>query len=167
MCIRDRYQDGTALNIDDSTLSGNTAQFGGAIINWTTMTLSDSTVTLNTSTGGAGAGLYNNVGTATIGNSILSANVGSFDCAGPATYVTNGYNYRGATCTGLAAGTDVNGAAPNLAALANNGGFTTTHLPNVGSPVIGTGNPACSGTDQRGLARPQGGTCDKGAVDRA
>jgi hypothetical protein len=32
-------------------------------------------------------------------------------------------------------------------------------------PAVGTGNPACSGVDQRGVARPQSGACDKGSVE--
>jgi hypothetical protein len=60
-----------------------------------------------------------------------------------------------------------------LGALADNGGPTFTHLPGVGSPVIGL-IPAgtaglCDGTvptDQRGIARPQSGNCDVGAVEQ-
>jgi hypothetical protein len=160
---------GTNLTVDDSTVSGNTAPIAGGILNFTAMTITDSTVTLNSATSGLGwgGGVFNNGGAAaTIGNSIISANVSNDDCGGGGTYTTGGYNYRGASCA-LAGTGDVAGSAPNLNALGSNGGFTLTHLPIAGSPVIGTGNPACAGTDQRGLARPQGGTCDKGAVDRA
>ena len=54
----------------------------------------------------------------------------------------------------------------NLGPLANNGGTTKTHLPNAGSPVINTGDPATTGgTDQRGLARVFGGRVDMGSVE--
>lgn len=53
-----------------------------------------------------------------------------------------------------------------LGALADNGGPTPTHLPQAGSPLIGTAsNAACRATDQRGVARPQGAVCDVGAVE--
>jgi hypothetical protein len=56
--------------------------------------------------------------------------------------------------------------------LANNGGPTLTHLPQVTSPLrnaipVGAAG-LCDGsipTDQRGVARPQGAACDIGAAD--
>jgi hypothetical protein len=55
---------------------------------------------------------------------------------------------------------------PKLLPLANNGGFTQTHLPLLDSPVInkGTGSGANS-EDQRGVGRPQGVASDIGAVE--
>ena len=66
-----------------------------------------------------------------------------------------------------------------LGALANNGGPTYTHLPQVGSPAIDAGNPAgCMDSwnfwlalDQRGYVRPTDGNanavaiCDIGATE--
>jgi uncharacterized repeat protein (TIGR01451 family) len=52
------------------------------------------------------------------------------------------------------------------ASLADNGGSTPTLALLSGSPAIDTGT--CSGapsTDQRGVARPQGSTCDIGAYE--
>ncbi len=65
-------------------------------------------------------------------------------------------------------GTDVDNlfeADPMLGALANNGGTTSTMLPQLGSPVIDA--VTCTGItpDQRLLARPQGSLCDIGAVE--
>ncbi len=49
--------------------------------------------------------------------------------------------------------------------LAASGGFSPTHLPLSGSPAIDNGTGlGCPSTDQRGVARPQGATCDVGAV---
>ena len=63
-------------------------------------------------------------------------------------------------------------ANAELAPLANNGGPTATRMPLVGSPVLDavtTGWPGlCDATiaaDQPGVARPQGGACDIGAVE--
>ena len=56
-----------------------------------------------------------------------------------------------------------------LGALADNGGFTRTHLP--GANAIDRGAAVCSASDQRGVARPQDGdgdgisACDAGAVE--
>jgi hypothetical protein len=54
---------------------------------------------------------------------------------------------------------------PKLGALADNGGPTKTLLPQSGSPAINGGKAPCPATDQRGVARPQGGACDVGAVE--
>jgi hypothetical protein len=63
----------------------------------------------------------------------------------------------------------------NLGALGSNGGATQTFLPNAGSPAIDAipnpttaadGFALCPGTDQRGVARPQGTSCDIGSVER-
>lgn len=61
-------------------------------------------------------------------------------------------------------------ANPQLAPLADNGGWTQTMLPLLGSPAIDAGaNQLCSAEDQRGLPRPRlqntGPRCDIGAVE--
>ncbi len=47
-----------------------------------------------------------------------------------------------------------------LGSLANNGGLTKTH-----ALLAGSGGNACEATDQRGVTRPQGATCDIGAFE--
>jgi len=55
---------------------------------------------------------------------------------------------------------------PNLGPLADNGGPTLTHKPQTGSPALNAGtNSGCPSTDQRGVPRPAGGTCDIGAYE--
>jgi hypothetical protein len=52
--------------------------------------------------------------------------------------------------------------------LANNGGPTPTHALVPGSPAIDAiprADPGCTGTDQRGVPRPQGAGCDVGAFE--
>ena len=53
-----------------------------------------------------------------------------------------------------------------LGPLQDNGGSTRTHLPRPASPLIEGGEcvPGVS-TDQRSVPRPQGATCDIGAVE--
>lgn len=58
-------------------------------------------------------------------------------------------------------------ADPLLGPLQDNGGFTLTMQPAVGSPALDAGNGSeCASDDQRGLLRPQGAGCDLGAVER-
>lgn len=93
----------------------------------------------------------------------------------PDGYVSGNYNFSDdATCDLAANGTgNVENAPAQLGALADNGGPTNTHLPAVGSPLIGGGDPAgCVDhtgapltTDQRGAPRPDGALCDIGAVE--
>ncbi len=118
--------------------------------------------------------------TVTMQNSVLANNsdLGTSgdtpDCFG--SIVSAGYNHiesvAGCTITGDSTG-NVTGSDPALGGLLNNGGNTLTRLPNAGSPLINSGNPAgCLDPqgatlirDQRGFIRPAGGRCDKGAVE--
>lgn len=75
------------------------------------------------------------------------------------------------TCE-LDADADRSSVDPQLGPLGDHDGATPTHVPADGSPardVVPVGTPgACDGTlgnDQRGVARPQGGACDAGAVE--
>jgi len=54
-----------------------------------------------------------------------------------------------------------------LAPLADNGGPTDTHALIKGSPGVDAApvDSDCPATDQRGIARPQGGGCDIGAFE--
>jgi hypothetical protein len=63
---------------------------------------------------------------------------------------------------------DRQSANPVLGELQDNGGATYTYALLAGSPAIGAANPdpqRCTGTDQRGIARPQDATCDIGAFE--
>jgi CSLREA domain-containing protein len=53
---------------------------------------------------------------------------------------------------------------PLLGPLQDNGGPTWSAAPLPGSPLIDSAG-ACTGVDQRGVARPQGVACDRGAVE--
>jgi hypothetical protein len=58
-----------------------------------------------------------------------------------------------------------------LGGLAGNGGPTKTRALKPGSPAVNavpSSDPACTGTDQRGVTRPQppGSDCDIGAFER-
>ncbi len=117
-------------------------------------------------------------GTVTMSNTILN-NAGA-NCVDTIGLTSLGYNFDGGgnTC-GLDGAGDLVNADPQLAALANNGGPTQTHLPMPGSAAIDAGNPVAPGSggiscpvkDQRSLNRPADGNgdlstrCDMGAVE--
>lgn len=155
------------VTLDRSTVSGNVAGALGTVVvigpssgaPGGSVTLRDATVTANT-----GVGINNGLGgSATSRNSIVADNTQA-SCAGPVT--STGYNLSSDTSCGFTQPTDVQGVSANLGALAANGGPTRTHLPNAGSPVVDSGDPTCAVTDQRGVARPTGGGCDRGAAER-
>ncbi len=60
---------------------------------------------------------------------------------------------------------DWNNTNPYLGALTNNGGPTLTHMPFPPSKAIDNGQCAGITTDQRGVVRPVGLSCDIGAVE--
>src|SRR4051794_1770305 len=169
---------GASIGIENSTFSGNTADFAGAFYAQEgTTDLRNVTITAN-SARRAGGG-FNNPGPATrieLRNSIVAGNTvtqpGGADCSGPV--LSNGYNLIGSTdgCTGLVA-SDIPGPLPAPAPLSINGGFTLTPLPFLSSPAVEGGTPSgCLGlsganltVDQRGMGRPFGARCDIGAVE--
>jgi hypothetical protein len=141
------YSAGTAI-LNNVTIANNSAPDGGGIANGGTLKLKNSLIA---------------------GNSPGSAP----DCSG--TLASQGYNLLGnsAGCGGLtngASGDRVGSAAhpldPKLGPLQDNGGATYTRALLSESPAIDAGSPgACTATDQRGVARPQGMGCDIGAYE--
>jgi hypothetical protein len=165
----------SALTVTNSTFTGNHADgrngFGGAIMfepgSGSTGTLTHVTIAGNSTTGADEAGgiLVEDAPT-TIRNSIISGNTaaGAIDncTATSGGQLSNaGHNIE----LGTSCGFDVN-ADPNLAPLAENGGPTKTMALPAGSPAIDAADPAfCPPTDQRGVARPDGGTGGSGSCD--
>ena len=165
-----------ALTLENVTISGNSSGIGAGILTTGTdttdilnSTISSNSVPSGTSSGGLVA--YNSV---TIKNSIVSGNDND-EClnhSGSA-ITSNGYNISSDNTCGFSGTGDQVNTDPLLGALADNGGFTKTHLLTPGSPAIDTGtNTGCPATDQRGLSRPQDGddnsseVCDIGAYER-
>jgi hypothetical protein len=139
---------GTVLN---STVSGNSGQRGGGILN----------------SGGL-----------TVTNSIVADNLSGGDCGGEA-FTDGGHNLIGDTenACGLTNGENGNivGVHPLLdpSGLRDNGGATQTIALLAGSPAINAGdpevctNPPVNGLDQRGYVRPGDGStnCSIGAYE--
>ncbi len=132
------------------TFSGNSAARGGAIFNY------------------GGAGNLANAGP-TFGGVILWGNQASTEGAEIHNQNAEPIVRDSIVAGGCPASTQCTGlitANPALGALADNGGFSRTMLPNTGSPAINAADTAaCPPTDQRGIPRAQGGRCDIGAVE--
>jgi hypothetical protein len=77
-----------------------------------------------------------------------------------------GYNLSSDdTCASLEP-SDLSGVDPMLAWLDMNGGTNLSHALQVGSPAIDSGTPdMCTSEDERGVSRPQGAGCDRGAIE--
>ena len=178
-------EDGTTY-LTNSTVSDNSAEYGGGIMNdYLIVNVSNSTITNNRAgTAGGGIASYSNGGTfTTITNTIVSGNLvsGTIDADDLAlrggltdTFISSGYNLIGAfpiTITAFQASGDITNTLPALGALADNGGPTLTHAPLANSPAIDHIPDGVNGcgttmtTDQRGVIRPQGSSCDIGAVE--
>lgn len=116
-----------------------------------------------------------------IENSVI-ANNDALDCnigGNEDDWVLNRYNMDSDDTCELGPGTTNQPATdPELGPLADNGGFTPTHAPLPGSPLIDQGHTAtpgspigCEAQDQRNVARPVDGDgngfarCDIGAVE--
>ena len=155
-----------AMTMSNSTVSGNstTGAFGGGgIFNNSAQVSTITYSTIASNTGFPGGGVRNNSGTLNFRAVLIGNNV---DPGGtPSDYAgilnSQGFNLledpTGATITGSTSG-NVLGQDPSLGPLANNGGLTPTHLPNVGSPAVDRADTSSLPlVDQRGFPRPVDG----------
>ncbi|XAH25348.1 choice-of-anchor U domain-containing protein [Xylophilus sp. GW821-FHT01B05] len=140
--------------ITNTTFSGNLASTGGAIYTFGLGSTSRPSVTRSVFWGNTADS--NGAQAWTVGNAQITFNNSLIQggCA------SGGSSGGGGTCSDPPLTAD-----PLLGSLQNNGGPTPTMLPAANSPVIDAGG-ACTGSDQRGVARPQGSACDLGAVER-
>ena len=152
------------LAISDSTISGNSANGNGGGIYSAGSVVGLARTTIANNTAANGAGIYKNLtptsAATQINDTIISAATGAA-CAGLVSAFSGTNNLASDTTCGVAPGTN-----PLIGPLLNNGGPTDTHALAPTSPAVNAANPAnCTGTDQRGIARPQGGACDIGAYE--
>ena len=172
-----------STTLNDDTLSANLVEFtelgnnaGGGVYNDSgTVNLNADTLVKNES--GTGDGVFSNSGTTTnLAGTILNGEPG-FECSitSGSTWNDDGHNLSDDGTCGFTKASSLANTNANLGALSSNGGPTQTFLPNAGSPAIDTipnpttaadGFSLCPGTDQRGVARPQGTSCDIGSVER-
>lgn len=161
------------VTLVNCTVTGNSCPWlASGIRNDGQLTISNSTVTNNRTTGGTptrgqGIGSY---GTTILKNTLIAGNgsaPGQPDTEG--FFTSLGYNIIGnidiITTVVPAAGDQfgVSTAAVSLAALANNGGPVPTHALNAGSVAIDQGHSFGVTSDARGLTRP----CDQAAIANA
>jgi CSLREA domain-containing protein len=175
------------------TISGNsTALSGGGVTNLGIFKAENTTISTNT-TAGKGGGLFVADGSIVVlenttvhnnsaanGGGIFGDNVqrlefertiiagnGTDNCLVSGTLLSEGYNLDSDNTCGLTGTGDRVNSDPRLGPLQNNGGSTATHALLMNSPAIDTAGTAfCPATDQRGIPRPQGSTCDIGAYER-
>lgn len=146
---------------------------GGIEVRGGETNLNNVTIFNNSAIGfGNGGGIR---GSVNVKNSIIAGNTGNDpDCAG--TLNSEGYNLVQDITNCIIGGDftgNIIGLSPQLGSIQNNGGSTWTHMPNVASLAIDTGNPnapgsggnSCESEDQRNITRPQGARCDIGAVE--
>jgi CSLREA domain-containing protein len=176
-----------AVNITNSTISGNTADNkGGGLFHDDAAScgsecvslLVNSTIAYNSATI-AGGGIFNNFGNIELRHTLVAKNTANDpnqgqDCSG--VLISDGYNLLQDTtaCDFVGDPTgNVLGQDPKLGLLQNNGGEIFTHALLPGSPAIDAGNSSGCGTaqDQRGVGRPADGDgngvaiCDIGAFE--
>ena len=161
------------------TFNANSALAGGGIyVSRSRPVLINVTLSGNTAASGSGGGLYNsgsmaNPGRPKLVNVIIANSVGGGDCvndgnSSPDAASNHNLIEDSANACGLTDGIDGNlvGADPLLGTLDDNGGLTSTLALLDGSPAIDAGTSAdCPATDQRGVMRPFGVTCDIGAYE--
>jgi LPXTG-site transpeptidase (sortase) family protein len=153
------------LDIDNSTFSGNSADhYGGGIFNYNSLTVNNSTFSGNFAYGGGG--IYNtSAGSLRFRNTILANSQSGSDCFNDGGTIDPG-NTNNLVETQSGCGIPAFSSDPFLASLANNGGDTQTMTLLPGSVAINAGdNATCTSTDQRGVTRTLGGTCDIGAYE--
>jgi len=156
------YTGTTILN--NTTVSKNGGDTDAIFSGNSSLTLNNSTVSDNSGKGIDEGG----PGTVTLQNSILAGN--NPDCAGNIS--SAGYNLIGNTtgCNFTPAASDLVNITAGLGELIGSPAYVPLLA---GSPAIDAGNPAtpgsggdaCLATDQRGVARPIGASCDMGAYE--
>ena len=152
--------------IADSTISGNSANGNGGGIYSAGSALALQRSTIANNTAATGAAIYKNLtptSAVTLINDSLVTTASGTACAGLTSVFSGTNNLATDSSCLVAAATN-----PLIGGLGNNGGSTDTHALAPTSPAIGAASPAadrCTGTDQRGVPRPQGGACDIGAYE--
>jgi len=186
------YNRSGILSIQNSTISGNSAPVGGGVYNsavgysTSSVTITNSTISNNSASRGGGAvncgcSLYPSYAILTLNRSLIAGNHATVapEVENFSVVTADNFNLFGANgnagVTGFPPGvTDIvpapGGRVKNiLGPLRNNGGLNKTHALTLGSPaldVVPFTDSSCTGTDQRGVTRPQGTGCDIGAFER-
>ena len=160
---------GGNLSLINDTLSGNSVlDNGGGLYNRAAAVLTNLTINANTANGaGTGGNIFNDTASLSVKNTIVADSDIDGNCFNSDGFINSlGNNLESADTCGFNAAGDVVNTQPMLGPLQNNGGQTDTEALLAGSPAINAGtNTDCPSTDQRGVNRPQGITCDIGAYE--
>ncbi len=162
------------LIITNTTFYSNTAvNSGGGLLNYGTVTMTQSTLANNSSSiGGGGGGIYSFFGSVTLRSTIIANSPVGGNCLGT-TITSLGYNLDSGNTCAFAASGDLTDTNPMLGPIGNLGGPTQIAPLYIGSAAIDhipNGTNGCGTditTDQRGVVRPINSTCDIGAVEGA
>ncbi len=165
-------RDSTSI-LTNATLSANTAITGGGVYNEAgfidTAIITLTNVTFKDNSATDGGGLFNAndpLNYVYLKNTIIADSPSGGNCKGKG-MASSKYSISSDGTCALPAVNNQNSVNPLLTYLANNGGSTKTHLPKTNSPAInGVVGSDCPSADQRGVLRPQGASCDIGAVER-
>lgn len=157
------YMLDATLEMSNSTLSGNSAATNGGGVYATQSGGTSSVSIINSTIAGStnGGGVVNGGGAMTLTNTIVSNNTGG-NCGGT---IANGGNNidDGVTCGWGPTNGSMSSTAPKLGALTGSPAYYPLLLA---SPAINAGtNTGCPADDQRGVTRPQNGTCDIGSYE--
>ncbi|MFN2234535.1 MAG: choice-of-anchor Q domain-containing protein [Anaerolineales bacterium] len=160
---------GGNLSLINDTLSGNSVlDNGGGLYNRAAAVLTNLTINANTANGaGTGGNIFNDTASLSVKNTIVADSDIDGNCFNSDGFINSlGNNLESADTCGFNAAGDFVNTQPMLGPLQNNGGQTDTEALLAGSPAINAGtNTDCPSTDQRGVNRPQGITCDIGAYE--
>jgi hypothetical protein len=165
---------GGTLTVSDSTIAGNRASLAGALLSWggsagapNRTTLTRVTVAGNVATARGIGGLgHDTVDSLTATGSIVAGNTFAqqpSNCDTPLT--SGGGNVESGTDCGFTSTGDLQNTDPQLATAPDQTGPTDVYPIAATSPAVD--RFACTGADQRGVARPQGSACDAGAYELA
>jgi hypothetical protein len=151
------------------TFTNNSAYWGGGMDNDSSSSPSLTNVTFSGNTAQIGGGMdnYNN-STPAITNSILWGNSAIITGDQISDNSSSSSTVTYSDIQGGYAGTGNMNMDPLLGALGTYGGGTEVYPLLPDSPAIDNGDPSpatCPSTDQRSVARPQGGRCDMGAFE--
>ena len=154
------------VTVNNSTIAGNAASTGGGIYHQgITLVVNNSTIVGNS---GVVGGVASSANGPTVASSIIAANGGRNCFSNFNAFVDGGGNLSSDATCAFTAATSRNNIDPKLDpnGLRDNRGPTPTIALLPGSPAIGAA-VACPPptTDQRGIIRPQGGSCDSGAYE--